>query len=356
MDTFYNLYNLFGGRQQSYDEKNYMTGITRKKINNHFEYFYIKDNSTISKKDLERINKLGIPPAWENVWISPDSKSSIQVVGTDSKGRKQYRYNQKHIEKAEQKKFLRLYDFINALPKLERVMKKHEKLGPYNKERVIVSMLIIIRELHMRVGKEVYARENKSYGVSSLKKIHMKFDGDKILFRFKGKSNQKLFYSLDNEKLKNHLKLLLKLEGDKLFQYIDENNKVRAVTDTDLNGYIQQWMGPEFTAKDFRTYAANHYFIKALLKETKKRYPKDPKIMKKNILAAIKSTAFYLRHTRAISKKSYVINFAVNLYQNNPDFFVQRKEMDPNNVLLEILQLYKKKIIKISRLKNKKID
>lgn len=334
-------------RNPSFDEVNYEDGITRKIKNGKFEYYYIKNGNTVSKKDQERIDKLKIPPAWTDVWISGDPTSDIQTTGIDTKGRKQYRYHEIHIEKAEQKKFLKMYDFILLIPKLEKVMDKHENLSPYSKDRVIVSMLTIIKKLHMRVGKEVYARENKSYGVSSLKKIHMQFEGDKIMFRFKGKSNKRLFYSIEDKTLKDHLKLLLKLEGDKLFQYIDENNKVRKVTDTDLNQYIQTYMGEQFSAKDFRTYAANHYFIKSLLEETKKRSPKSQKVIKKNILTALKRTAFYLRHTKAISKKSYVMNFAIDTYQTDPDYFVQRKNNDPTDVLIDIIGKYKQHILNL---------
>lgn len=334
-------------RVGSFDERHYYEGIKRVETKDGFEYFYIDTRKPASNKDVVRIEKLRIPPAWTKVWISQDPTADIQAIGTDNKGRKQYRYHQKHIEKAEQMKFLVLYDFIKAIPKLEKVMLLHSKHGPYSKERVIVTMLTIIKELHMRVGKEVYARENKSYGVSSLKKIHMKFDGDTIMFRFKGKSNQRLFYSLNDKILKDHLRLLLKLEGDKLFQYIDADDQIKKVTDTDLNRYIQEHMGPEYTVKLFRTYGANHYFIKALLKETKNRSPKTQIAIKKNIMKAVESTAFYLRHTKAVSKKSYVMNFAIDMYTNDPEYFIDRKNDDPDAVLLSLLRMYKKHIINL---------
>ncbi len=335
-------------RELAFDVKYYSTGITRKKKGKQFAYYYIKNNKTVSKKDQERINKLHIPPAWTDVWVSSDPKTPIQAVGYDSKGIKQYRYHEQHIKKAEEAKFIKIYDFIKAIPKLEKAMKKHEKLDTYDKNRVIVSMLTIIKSLYMRTGKEVYTRKNKSYGTVSLRKIHMKIEGDTIRFRFKGKSKKRLSYTLKNRELANHLKLLLKLEGAKLFQYIDENNdKVRGVTDVDLNAYVQTVMGKQFTIKDFRTYAANRYFIDALLSETNKRKPKNDKVIKKNILNAIKSVVFYMRHTRAVSKKSYILNFAVDMYRNNPEYFVKRLREDSDEVLLDILKLYKKKVLKI---------
>lgn len=336
----------FGGREESYDIRNYNEGITRKKVGNNFVYYYIKSNKDVEKSHIERIKKLKIPPAWTNVWISSDTKSNIQVVGIDIKGRKQYKYHEEHIQKAEMEKFLRLIEFIKAIPKLEKIISEHQKLHSYAKFRVITTMIILVKLLHIRVGKEQYARENKSYGISSLKKIHVNLDTDKILLRFKGKSNQRLSYSLKNEKIKEHLALLKQLAGDKIFQYIDIDDKIKKVTDTDLNNYIQEYMGSEFTMKDFRTYAANLHFVTAILDETKKRSPKNEKVIKKNIINALDRTAHYLRHTRSISKKSYVMNFCIDMYMQNPEYFTKRKDDDPHGVLLDLLQMYKKNIVK----------
>lgn len=341
------LTNMFGGRQESYDIRHYEDGIGRKKISNEYEYFYIKNREKVSRSDLERIKKLKLPPAWTDVWISKDPKSEIQAIGIDAKGRKQYKYHESHIEEAEREKFIRLIDFIKAMPKLEKIMKEHKKFHSYDKYRVLTTVLTVVKELHMRVGKEQYARENKSYGVSSLKKQHVKIEGDTIKFNFKGKSNKRLSYSLYHPEIKTHIKMLLKLEGDKLFQYIDDTDTIRKITDTDLNRYIQDYMGSQFTIKDFRTYAANYYFVKTLLSETRKRTPKNEKIIKKNIINALNTTAHYLRHTRSISKKSYVMNFCIEMYRNDPSYFIQKKYDEADDVLLEILQLYKHKILKM---------
>lgn len=332
-------------REESYDIRNYNNGISRKKEGNEFVYFYIKSGNEVSDQDLQRINKLRIPPAWTNLWISKDPKSSIQAIGVDIKGRKQYIYHHVHIAESDKKKFIRLLNFIKAIPSLEKVMKTHSKLPPYHLYKVITTMLSIVKSLHLRVGKEQYAQQNKSYGISSLKKTHIKIVGDVIKFRFRGKSKQMLSYSLYDPTIKSHLQLLLRLEGDKLFQYMDENDVIRRVTDTDLNKYIQEHMGSEFTVKDFRTYAANFHFIQALLNETSKRLPKNQKIIKKNIINSLKITARYLRHTKAISKKSYVMNYCINLYQDEPEYFIKRKYDDPDEVLLDILKLYKKNIL-----------
>lgn len=332
--------NLQGGfkGEPSYDEKHYNTGIIRVPIKNGFVYYYVKSKTKVLKEDLIRINNLKLPPSWNNVWISGSKNTDIQAVGVDAKGRKQYKYHEKHIASAEKEKFLRLFDFIKSLPKLNRAINQHSKLQVYNKNKIIATMLELVKELHLRVGKEQYAKENKSYGVSSLKKSHVKISGDMIKFNFKGKSNQRLSYTLHDKDIAHHLQMLLKLAGDRLFQYIDEDNQIKNIYDLDINQYIQKYMGKDFSAKDFRTYASNYYFIKSLLNETKK----NSNNIKKNIINAIKSSAKHLSHTKNIAKKSYIMTHAIELYVKHPEFFIRNKYNDPLCVLVEILKNYKK--------------
>jgi len=335
----------------SYDEKHFEEGIARKKVNDHFVYYYINNGNEVTKKDLDRINNLKIPPNWDEVWISRDQNSSIQAIGKDNKGRKQYRYHHVHIEEAEKEKFARLYNFIKAMPKLEKIISEHNNLPFYEKNRIISLMLQMVKDYQLRVGKEVYARTNKSYGISSLRKKHVKIGSGVIYLKFKGKSNQRLHYTVKNDFYIKSIKILMKLEGDHLFQYIAVDDqgreKVMKISDRDLNQYIQEYMGKDFSIKDFRTFGANLYFIQALLNETKRHTPKDRKTIKKNIMNAFKSTARQLKHTGAVSKKSYVMNFALELYQNSPEFFTEHKNDDPTQFLLELLKLYKKNVLSV---------
>jgi DNA topoisomerase I len=335
----------------SYDERHFEEGISRRfdESTKTFVYFYISTGKEVTKKDLNRILKLRIPPAWTNVWIARDSESSIQAIGKDSKGRKQYRYHQVHIELAEKEKFARLYNFIKSIPKINKAIERDSDLPPYSKNRVISLMLGMVRDYYLRVGKETYAKHNKSYGISSLRKRHVKIGPNVIHLKFKGKSNQRLHYTIKNDFYIQSIKVLMKLDGDHIFQYIckdDANHeKILFVNDKDLNKYIQENMGDEFYIKDFRTYGANYYFIKALLNETKKRTPRDRKTIKKNILNSFKATARQLKHTGAVSKKSYVMNFALELYQNTPEFFIRHKRDNENDFLLILLKMYKKYIL-----------
>lgn len=308
-----------------------------------FNYYYKKTDKPVSDEDLERIKKLMIPPSYTDVWVSLNPDNKIQATGVDIGGKVQYRYHTDHVKKANEKKFIRLYDFIKAIPKLNDMMMKHWELNDYEKYKTIAVMLEIVKELHIRVGKEVYARKNKSYGITSLKKKHITIEGDTIKFRFKGKSNKQLSYTLHNDKIASYLKSLMKLDGEKLFQY-KQDDKLYRVTDVDLNQYLQEYMGEEFTVKDFRTYAANYHFTRSLLNETKKRKPKTQKILKQNLKKAQEDTAHYLRHTKAISKKSYVMKLLNELYLEDPEYFVKNKNKDPLDVLMAIIRQFKRKI------------
>lgn len=184
--------------EMSYDEKHLMEGIYREKVGDGFIYYYFDNDQQVSERDLERINKLRIPPAWTQVWIARDPESPIQAIGKDAKGRKQYRYNEVHIQDAEKEKFKRLYDFIKAMPKLDKSLAKDNNLPFYNKNRIISLMLQMVRDYNMRVGKEVYARQNKSYGISSLRKNMSKF-------------LQELSYLISKENLDKDLIIQLKM-------------------------------------------------------------------------------------------------------------------------------------------------
>lgn len=330
-------------RAESFDKQNYEDGITRKKNkNDEFEYFYITTNKKVNKKDEERIKKLRIPPAWNDVWIAKNVASKIQVIGIDGNGKKQYLYHPEHIKQAEKEKFIRLEMFTKAIPSLELSLLKHKRQHPYSLEHVIATMLELVKKLHFRVGKEQYAKQNKSYGISSLKKSHIKLNENTIKFNFKAKSRQNVSYTLIDKTIKDHIQELLKLQGEKLFQYVDPDSEtIKIVRDHDLNDYIHKYMG-DYTVKDFRTYGANYHFIEELLKETQKHNPTTLAQQKKNILNAVEKTAFFLRHTKSISKKSYIMNFAIDQYINNPSFFIKRKNKDPTLVMLELLKMKNK--------------
>ncbi len=311
-----------------------------------FNYFYLKDDSPVNEEVLARIKKLGIPPAWREVWVDSDPLAKIQAIGFDDKNRKQYRYSAAHTEKASEDKFLRLYKFMKAIPELEKAIEKDIQLPDYTQKNTMALMLLVIKAINIRVGKEYYAKTNKSYGLTSLKKSHLKIENGKAILRFKAKSGKKVSYTITDPLIIKEFESLLKLEGDKLFQYISEAGNILRVTSDDLNKYIQSYIGRGFSAKDFRTYAANYYFLDALLDETRKRKPKNKKTVKQNLSNAQERTAFRLRHTKAISKKSYVVGIIRQLYTEEPDYFVKHKGKAVDWLLLRILKRFRDQIVK----------
>ena len=177
-----------------------------------------------------------------------------------------------------------------------------------------------------------------------MKKSHVTVSDDVVKLNFKAKSNKHVSYTIKDPLMISEIKQLMNLDGEKIFQYINENNNTLRVTDVDLNEYIQNYMGKAFTCKDFRTYASNVNFLKALLTETKKRNPKNKKVIKQNLNLAQESTAKTLRHTKAISKKSYTMGLIREMYETNPEWFVENRNKRPLTVLLDILKIYKDKI------------
>lgn len=357
---------MYGGRNMAFDDeqKQLKKGIYRKgtettnpktgKPMMKFKYFYMDTDKPVDEETQKRIDKLGLAPAYKDVWVSIDPDSKIQATGIDDRGRKQYRYNPNHVQDASKQKFVRLYKFVKAMPKLDGAIEEDSKKPIASKEHVLALMLKIVAELNMRVGKEYYARENNSYGLTSLEKRHVKIDttkdGKRAIFNFKAKSNKPVQYTLTVPELVEDLEVLLKLEGDKLFQYVKPEGGLYKATDTDLNAYLQEKMGKEFTVKDFRTYAANFYFVKALLKETRTRTPDSQKAIKKNLSNAQETTAFYLRHTKAISKKSYTMDLIREMYNTNPQYFIENKSKQPLTVLMAILKDYKDKNATLKRM------
>lgn len=317
------------------------------KYKKFFKYFYLHNNKPISKEDQERVDKLGLVPAHTNVWVSIDPKSKIQATGIDSKGRKQYKYHINHIKKAEEEKFIRLYKFIKKMPYLEDKMERDRTATILTKNRTISLMLYLVQELNLRVGKEMYAKMNNSYGICSLKKSHAKVEGETLKLSFLAKSKQEVSYTLKNKYVADEIKTLkqFNIEDEKLFTYISPNNNFVHIIDLDLNTYLKDAMGSnEFSVKDFRTYAANIHFVKALLSETKKRLPLDKLSIKQNINAAQEYTAYFLRHTKSISKKSYTMSLITDMYQIDPQWFIDNKNKKSLTVLIELLEIYKENL------------
>ena len=335
--------NIIGGVFQSYDEKNYEKGILRQKDKlidkekNLYSYKYIdaKDNKEIKdEKTLERIRKLRIPPKWNYVWISKDPNSEIQVIGHDDRGKKQYLYTTEHKINATKKKFGNLSLLVSLIPKLDDVLEQDSKLGDYDKDKILSTITKIILLTGIRAGKEFHVTRNKSYGITSLRKKHIKFDDNKkiVILKFKGKSNVIHTHKIDKEYIYNHLKKIYQLklsndEDDKLFLYYDKQNKeVKKIDEFDLNNYLHAKIHPDIVIKDLRTYVVNYLLVSSLLKNTTLKITKQSKAkLKKFIKHEIEIVADYIQHTPSICKNSYIYPPIIEKFLNEPNYFLNKK-------------------------------
>jgi DNA topoisomerase-1 len=258
--------------------------------------FFINDKEIKDKETLTRLGKLVVPPAWTDVRYSSDKNSHIQVYGYDKIGKKQYILSDKWILKARSKKYNRLRSFISDLPAFRKKIALSK--DSFTKERLIHLLFNLLLDTHIRVGNEIYAQTNKTYGLTTLRQKHVIINGNTMVFSFVGKSKIQHIIEIPHQYNWYIKKLIVPGNRNKpLFVY---NNSV--MTSEDLNEYLKEHMG-NYTCKDFRTYSANIVFIKTLLSKIK-----SEKIVKKTILECIDESAKSLGNSRSICKNSYISN------------------------------------------------
>lgn len=286
-------------------------GITRKPAGKHFRYIGFDGKPIRDVNELERIKKIGIPPAWTNVWICPTDRGHILATGRDAKGRKQYRYHPRWREVRDETKYDKLFIFGETLPRIrERVAQDLECSGlPY--EKVIATIIRLLDTTLIRVGNEEYVHENGSYGLTTMLNQHVEVCKSKIHFHFKGKSGKEHNIDIRDRQLAKIVKRCQALPGQELFQYVDETKELRSVESNDVNDYLRQTSGQDFTAKDFRTWGGTVTASIAL--ENLGAFSSETQ-GKKNVLDAIKSTAKRLGNTPAICRKCYVHPGVIDAY------------------------------------------
>lgn len=287
------------------------SGVTRKRVGKHFSYVGLDGKPIRDPDELQRIKKIGIPPAWTNVWICPSDRGHILATGRDAKGRKQYRYHPQWREVRDETKYDKLITFGEALPRIrERIALDLERPGlPY--EKVIATIIRLMDTTLIRVGNEEYVRENGSYGLTTMLNQHVEVDKAKIHFHFKGKSGKEHNIDVRDRQLAKIVKRCQALPGQELFQYVDENKELRSVESNDVNDYLRQTSGQDFTAKDFRTWGGTVTASIAL--EQLGAFESETQ-GKKYVTDAIKSTAERLGNTPTICRKCYVHPGVINAY------------------------------------------
>lgn len=278
-------------------------GIRRRKSGKGFTYLLPDGGKVTDRATLERIKSLAIPPAYTDVWICPRANGHIQATGRDAKGRKQYRYHPAFREVREGTKYEHMLDFAKSLPALRKTIDEHMSLRGLPREKVLATVVHLLENTLIRVGNSDYAKQNKSYGLTTLRDPHVKVDGGELRFQFKGKSGKTWRLSVKDRRIARIVKACQDLPGQDLFQYVDENGERQSVTSADVNAYLKQITGRDITAKDFRTWAGTVLAAMALAEF--EEFDSEAKA-KKNIRAAIEKVAARLGNTPTICRKCYV--------------------------------------------------
>jgi DNA topoisomerase-1 len=280
-----------------------MPGITRKPVKNGFRYFDPDGRPVSDEATLARIKSLAVPPAWTDVWICPRENGHIQATGRDARKRKQYRYHPRWRSVRDEVKYGRMLSFGKALPMIRKTVEKALSLPGLRREKVLATVVYLLEATMMRIGNEEYARENKSFGLTTLRDRHVRIDGGEVEFHFRGKSGVKHSIKVDDPRLARIIKRSRDLPGQELFQYIDDDGEQRTVGSADVNDYLREITGEDYTAKDFRTWSGT--MLAAMALQEYRKVDSEAQA-KKNIVRAIESVAEKLGNTPSICRKCYV--------------------------------------------------
>jgi DNA topoisomerase-1 len=278
-------------------------GYTRKRNGDDFDWFDTDGKPIRDEQRLLRLKRLAIPPAWTDVWVCPAPNCHIQSTGRDARGRKQYLYHERWREVRDENKYDRMIAFGKALPKIRRRVAKDLKLLGLPRNKVLATVVQLLERTFIRIGNEEYARENKSFGLTTMKDRHVEVKGSKLRFRFRGKSGREHEVDVTDRRIAKIISKLQDLPGQDLFQYLDDEGEVCNVSSQDVNEYLREITGEDFSAKDFRTWAGTVLTAIALKAQDKFETKKQAK---SNITAAIKAVSTILGNTPAICRKCYV--------------------------------------------------
>jgi DNA topoisomerase I len=270
-------------------------GIARKRAGWAFRYVGPEGKPIREREALAHIKALAIPPAWEEVWICPRGDGHLQATGRDARGRKQYRYHRRWREVRDETKYGRMAAFARVLPRIRRRVRQDLALPGLPRDKVLATVLRLLETTRMRVGNEEYARENDSFGLTTLRTRQVRLNGSTLQFRFRGKSGVWHAFALNDRTLAAIVRRMRDLPGYELFQYVDERGETRAVDSADVNAYLKSIAGEEFTSKDFRTWAGTVLAAEAL-----------HRLGKKGLSQAVEHVARQLGNTKAVCRKCYI--------------------------------------------------
>ncbi|WP_267396790.1 DNA topoisomerase IB [Sphingomonas sp. GC_Shp_1] len=286
-------------------------GITRKKVRNGWAYFTPAGERITDRDEIDRLNAIGLPPAYANAWFNPKPNGHIQAVGWDEKGRKQYRYHLGFREAQEAAKYERCAEFGHALPRLRKQVEEDLASRGLTKDRAVAAIVRLLDIGHIRVGNEAYAAANESYGATTLRKEHGEVRGATLKLRYKGKSGKERDMAVTDKRLAATVKKMQDLDDQHLFAWVDDEGEAHPVTSSDVNDYIKKATRGDFTAKHFRTWGASVTAFEALASA-------EADLSLKLLLAPVVEK---LGNTPAIARKSYVHPSLIALVKKGQNSF-----------------------------------
>jgi DNA topoisomerase-1 len=324
-------------------------GIRRRKRGKGFTYLDPQGRAIKDEKTLERVRKLAIPPAWTDVWICPRPNGHLQATGRDARGRKQYRYHADWREVRDETKFGRMIAFGDALPKIRERIERDMAQRGLGREKVLATVVKLLETTLIRVGNREYVRQNNSFGLTTLRDQHVDFDGSTLRFEFRGKSGKEHSVEVQDRRLARIVRQCRDLPGQRLFQYLDENEERQSVSSEDVNAYLRETTGEDFTAKDFRTWGGTVLALSALLEVGSCDGEREAG---KAVAEAIKHVAGQLGNRPAICRRYYVHPLVIQSFlegtlRDTLEEAVEEDEGDESNGLrrleAQVLRLLKGK-------------
>lgn len=291
------------------DEK---PGITRKRAGRHFSYLSPDGRLIREARTLQRIRSLVIPPAWTHVWICPSPNGHIQATGRDARGRKQYRYHPSWHAVRDETKYDRMLVFAQALPDIRKRVDADLRRPGLPRERVLATVIRLLESTLIRVGNEEYARRNQSFGLTTLRDEHVDIQGSALHFHFRGKSGKQVRIDLRDRRLARIVRRCQALPGQDLFGYLDANGEPHTLNSADVNAYLREISGQDFTAKDFRTWAGTLLAFQHLREVARPEHPP----LKKEVTETVKLVAARLGNTPAVCRKCYIHPAVLDAFQD----------------------------------------
>jgi DNA topoisomerase I len=288
-----------------------LPGIRRVRRRGGFSYRDAAGRAITTPQTLDRIRRLAIPPAWEDVWICPRPNGHLQATGRDARGRKQHRYHPRWTALRDQQKYSRAIAFADALPALRKQAAADLALRGLTRRKVLAVVVTLLERTLIRVGNDEYARTNRSFGLTTLEDRHATISGGEVRFRFRGKTGKPFDVAIRHPRLARAVRRCRELPGSQLFQYLDERGRVRDITSTHVNAYLREAMGQAFTAKDFRTWAGTVLAAQALdlVGRDVNRPPAEA-----HVVRAVEAVAQVLGNTRTVCRKCYIHPAVVEAY------------------------------------------